>query len=272
MCATIAPDLDIVTRGWREAMQTMYAPVLDDLARASREAMQTMYAPVLDNIARDLREAMPTMANLDLGFARASAWSKATPGISQAAMSQFATMRDSRFSQVPLATVRQAKLQYGAPASIAPTKRDVSLRLSQAFFQWETLTWENDADLEKAFLEFLQRPEVRNNRFVRAVISRHSLLTLVGWMKDEMNGKRKSDLTNRGRQTKPRKRGMNDDTRFKMKRLCKIRWESIKDGKITIAFTTACERVGIDPDTVRANARELRTRWDDATYNAEFAE
>ncbi len=69
-----------------------------------------------------------------------------------------------------------------------------------------------------------------------------------------------------------RKRGMNDDTRFKLKRLGEIRAKKIQNGKVNITWTNACQQVGIDTDTAREHAPELRAQWDNPNYHAEFAE
>lgn len=60
------------------------------------------------------------------------------------------------------------------------------------------------------------------------------------------------------------KRGRHLSTEWKLEKLRKIRLDNIKNGKVMIHFTTACEFVPIDPKTVRGS--ELHKRWEDAEY------
>ena len=78
--------------------------------------------------------------------------------------------------------------------------------------------------------------------------------------------------TSRALNKQRKKRGMNDDTREKLNLLSSIREQNIKNDEVTIAWTTACQRAKIDPDTARRYAKELRAKWNDSTYHAEFAE
>jgi hypothetical protein len=69
-----------------------------------------------------------------------------------------------------------------------------------------------------------------------------------------------------------KKRGMNDDTREKLKSLSSIREQNIKNDKVNIAWTTACQRAGIQSETARKHARRLRAKWNDPNYHAEISE
>lgn len=70
------------------------------------------------------------------------------------------------------------------------------------------------------------------------------------------------------RTTTPKaKRGANDDTREKLKKLVQIRAQSKRNEKFTIAWTTACQQAGITPSTAKTHLPELNRRWDDANYN-----
>jgi|GEM_PF-6989366 hypothetical protein len=62
-------------------------------------------------------------------------------------------------------------------------------------------------------------------------------------------------------------RGANDDTRSKLKRLVEIRATSKRNGKITIAWTAACQQAGITPSTAKNHLPELNRRWDDVNYS-----
>jgi len=77
----------------------------------------------------------------------------------------------------------------------------------------------------------------------------------------------KSKLGEKNKRTSKAKRGANDDTREKLKELVRIRAQSKRNEKITIAWTTACQQAGITPSTAKTHLPELNRRWNDANYN-----
>jgi len=74
--------------------------------------------------------------------------------------------------------------------------------------------------------------------------------------------------TSRAVNDQRKKRGMNLDTGEKLKRLHSIRKSKIKNGKVNITWTNACQQAGIDTDTALKHAGQLRVNWDNPNYHA----
>jgi hypothetical protein len=56
-----------------------------------------------------------------------------------------------------------------------------------------------------------------------------------------------------------------DDTDMKLAKLQDLRLDAIRD-RIRLAWTKACEQVGIDPKTARKHAPDLRSHWYDKSW------
>jgi hypothetical protein len=60
--------------------------------------------------------------------------------------------------------------------------------------------------------------------------------------------------------------GPNMSTLAKLERLHALRRQSIFQERVTLSWTAACRKVGIDPKTVRQHDPALRAHWDDPSY------
>jgi hypothetical protein len=65
-------------------------------------------------------------------------------------------------------------------------------------------------------------------------------------------------------------RRMHLSTEEKLDRLCELREAHRRSTTVTIGFTTACQRVGIDAKTVNKHAPELRGKWHDHNYESRW--
>jgi hypothetical protein len=68
------------------------------------------------------------------------------------------------------------------------------------------------------------------------------------------------------RKTERKRRTAQLSTADKLDRLRAIRRDHLKENRVSITFTAACNLVPVDSKTVNEHAPELRRHWDDPTY------